>query len=284
MNGQNPNNNQNNVVNTPVNGNTNIGNTNVNPQQSNIENSNQINVSQSINQNTVNSVPSSSNNIQNSQAQSTTMQMPQVNQENVEQQTTTNISENDSKNKNPNYKPPGAFKTFLLIVFFGGLVAFIIFLPEIQAFVAQQRSGKVASNEITTGKLICKLKTNTANLDKSFERIFNYTDKKLVSSTFTTVIKGDITEDATTLDELNQKCRLIKTSVADINGISITCDYASGILTEKEVFDYKEYDMEKVKTAYTEAGGDVLEYEYGHDIDKIQATMIQGGFTCNKER
>ena len=283
MNGQNPNNNQNNVVNNPVNGNTNIGNTNVNPQQPSIEHSNQINASQSINQNTVNSVPSS-NNVQNSQVQSTTMQMPQVNQGNVEQKPTANAIENSSTNKKPNYKPPGAFKTFLLIVFFGGLVAFIIFLPEIQAFVAQQRSGKVTSNEITTGKLICKLKTNTANLDKSFERIFNYTDKKLVSSTFTTVIKGDITEDATTLDELNEKCRLIKTSVADINGISITCDYASGILTEKETFDYKEYDMEKVKTAYTEAGGDVLEYEYGHDIDKIQTTMLQGGFTCNKER
>ena len=280
MNGQNPNNNQNNVVNNPVNGNTNI---NVNPQQPSIEHSNQINASQSINQNTVNSVPSS-NNVQNSQVQSTTMQMPQVNQGNVEQKPTANAIENGSTNKNPNYKPPGAFKTFILIVFFGGLVAFIIFLPEIQAFVAQQRSGKVTSNEITTGKLICKLKTNTANLDKSFERIFNYTDKKLVSSTFTTVIKGDITEDATTLDELNEKCRLIKTSVADINGISITCDYASGILTEKETFDYKEYDMEKVKTAYTEAGGDVLEYEYGHDIDKIQTTMLQGGFTCNKER
>jgi len=283
VNGQNPNNNQNNVVNNPVNGNTNIGNTNVNPQQPSIEHSNQINASQSINQNTVNSVPSS-NNVQNSQVQSTTMQMPQVNQGNVEQKPTANAIENSSTNKNPNYKPPGAFKTFLLIVFFGGLVAFIIFLPEIQAFVAQQRSGKVTSNEITTGKLICKLKTNTANLDKSFERIFNYTDKKLVSSTFTTVIKGDITEDATTLDELNEKCILIKTSVADINGISITCDYASGILTEKETFDYKEYDMEKVKTAYTEAGGDVLEYEYGHDIDKIQTTMLQGGFTCNKER
>lgn len=283
MNGQNPNDNQNNVVNNPVNGNTNIGNTNVNPQQPSIEHSNQINASQSINQNTVNSVPSS-NNVQNSQVQSTTMQMPQVNQGNVEQKPTANAIESGSTNKNPNYKPPGAFKTFLLIVFFGGLVAFIIFLPEIQAFVAQQRSGKVTSNEITTGKLICKLKTNTANLDKSFERIFNYTDKKLVSSTFTTVIKGDITEDATTLDELNEKCRLIKTSVADINGISITCDYASGILTEKETFDYKEYDMEKVKTAYTEAGGDVLEYEYGHDIDKIQTTMLQGGFTCNKER
>lgn len=283
MNGQNPNNNQNNVVNNPANGNTNIGNTNVNPQQPSIEHSNQINASQSINQNTVNSVPSS-NNDQNSQVQSTTMQMPQVNQGNVEQKPTANAIESGSTNKNPNYKPPGAFKTFLLIVFFGGLVAFIIFLPEIQAFVAQQRSGKVTSNEITTGKLICKLNTNTANLDKSFERIFNYTDKKLVSSTFTTVIKGDITEDATTLDELNEKCRLIKTSVADINGISITCDYASGILTEKETFDYKEYDMEKVKTAYTEAGGDVLEYEYGHDIDKIQTTMLQGGFTCNKER
>ena len=207
-----------------------------------------------------------------------------VNNDNQNTQTSSNAGDANTTKNTANYKPPGVFKTFVLIVFFAGLVAFIVFLPEIQAFVAEYRSGEVKNNEITTGKLVCKLETNTTNLDKSFERVFNYTDKKLESAKFTTVIKGDITQDEATLDDLNDKCKMIKDSVMDVPGITVTCDYSAGLLTEKETFNYKEYDIEKIKAAYTEAGGEVIEYEYGYDIDKVQTTMLQGGFTCTKER
>ena len=183
-----------------------------------------------------------------------------------------------------NYKPPGVFKSFLLILFFGGLVAFIIFLPEIQAYVADYMSGNTGVSEITSGKLKCSLETNTTNFNKSFERVFVFTDKKLQSATFTSITKGDITEDEEALDQLNETCKLKKDAVATIGGVTIACEYSNGLLTEREHFDYKEFDIESVKAAYTEAGADVIEYEYGYDIDKINTAMLQAGFTCKKEK
>ena len=172
----------------------------------------------------------------------------------------------------------------MLIIFFGGLVAFIIFLPEIQAYIAEYGSVGKGQTEITDGRLICTLDTNTTNLDKSFERTFIFADKKLESATFTTTTKGDITKDEKTLDELSNTCKMKKEYVSSISGIGITCDYSDGLLTEKEHFDYKDFDMEKVKTAYAEAGVDVIEYEYGYDIDKIKTSMLQAGFSCKIER
>ena len=106
-----------------------------------------------------------------------------------------NNQNNTSTTNNPdiNYKPPGKFKIFVLIVFFFGLVAFIIFLPEIQAYVDEYVLGNSTANEeITSGKLVCKLDSNTTNLDKSFERIFSFQDKKLTSAKFVTTTKGDV--------------------------------------------------------------------------------------------
>ena len=201
------------------------------------------------------------------------------------QATTENQNSKDTATKTDiNYKPPGAFKTLLLIIFFGGLVAFIIFLPEIQAYIAEYGSVGKGQTEITDGRLICTLDTNTTNLDKSFERTFIFADKKLESATFTTTTKGDITKDEKTLDELSNTCKMKKEYVSSISGIGITCDYSDGLLTEKEHFDYKDFDMEKVKTAYAEAGVDVIECEYGYDIDKIKTSMLQAGFSCKIER
>ena len=202
----------------------------------------------------------------------------------VQATTETQNSKDTATKTDINYKPPGAFKTLLLIIFFGGLVAFIIFLPEIQAYIAEYGSVGKGQTEITDGRLICTLDTNTTNLDKSFERTFIFADKKLESATFTTTTKGDITKDEKTLDELSNTCKMKKEYVSSISGIGITCDYSDGLLTEKEHFDYKDFDMEKVKTAYAEAGVDVIEYEYGYDIDKIKTSMLQAGFSCKIER
>ena len=202
----------------------------------------------------------------------------------VQATTETQNSKDTATKTDINYKPPGAFKTLLLIIFFGGLVAFIIFLPEIQAYIAEYGFVGKGQTEITDGRLICTLDTNTTNLDKSFERTFIFADKKLESATFTTTTKGDITKDEKTLDELSNTCKMKKEYVSSISGIGITCDYSDGLLTEKEHFDYKDFDVEKVKTAYAEAGVDVIEYEYGYDIDKIKTSMLQAGFSCKIER
>ena len=55
-------------------------------------------------------------------------------------------------------------------------------------------------------------------------------------------------------------------------------------MTETETFDYKLFDFDTVTAAYTEAGGEVIEYEYGYDIDKINTMMLQAGYSCSKEK
>ena len=193
------------------------------------------------------------------------------------------VTDEKLKRVNVDYKPPSGFKTFLLIVFFIALIAFIFFLPEIQAYIAEFNSGDSKTLEITSGKMTCKLTSNTKKLNKSVERIFTFTDKKLESAKYITTTKGDISEDATTLDEMAERCKLIKSSLAGTKGITVACEYSDGKLVQREHIDFKEYDSDTVQTAYTEAGGSLSEFEYGYDIDQLQKTMLQAGFTCNKE-
>lgn len=294
MNEQDNNTNQNNVVDS-------LSNTGTVPvQQTNIDNTTQLNVTQNIPQTNLDATQNipQDNNLDNASQISmtqnidtSTVSKTEQSSQNTSTNTTTSGEDNSVKNevvkekKKSEYKPPSAFKTFLLIVFFGGLIAFIVFLPEIQAFVAEQMpGGKPINTEITSGKLVCTLDTNTSNLNISYERVFAFGDKKLETAKFTTITKGDVTQDEQTLNEMDSKCKAIKESVYSVPGVSITCDYSAGLLTQREHFDYKDYDIEKVKAAYTEAGGEVVEYELGYDIDKIQTAMLQGGFECKKER
>lgn len=182
------------------------------------------------------------------------------------------------------YKPTSKGNTVMLIIFFIALISFVIFLPDLQVLIAQYREGPVTVEEVTTGRLVCTLESSTVNLDREITRTFEFTDKKLQSAKFTTIIRGDITLDEEALDELNAQCEQIKTNVDGMNGVSVSCSYQDGKLTEKETFDYATYSMEEVNSAYTEAGGSVLEFEYEEDIDNVMKNMRQGGFTCNKEK
>ena len=182
-----------------------------------------------------------------------------------------------------NYKPPGKGRTILLILFFAALVLFVIFLPDIQSGIALYKSGPEKIEEINSGKLVCTLESNTVNLDRSVKRVFEFTDNKVKSAKFTTVIRGDASLDEEALNEMNAQCITIKDAVQKMNGISVVCEYEEGLLTEKESFDYETYNLEEVSAAYTEAGGSVLEFQKDDDIDLIMTNMRQGGFTCVKE-
>lgn len=182
------------------------------------------------------------------------------------------------------YKPTSKGNTVMLIIFFIFLILFVWFLPELQVLIAGYKEGPVEVEEIMTGKLVCELSSNTVNLDRKITRVFEYTDKKLQSAKFTTTIRGDATLDEEALDELNKQCEQIKTNVSGMNGVSVSCIYENGKLTEKESFDYSSYSTEEVSAAYAEAGGSFLEFAYEQDIDSVMTNMRQGGFTCNKEK
>lgn len=217
----------------------------------------------------------------------------------------TNIGDNNSDNSTDNlkrdtndidneklkhveieYTPPSKAKTILLVLFFVFLLGFIIFLPDIQSMVSKYKAGayNTVDDTITTGKLECSLNSSTANLDLDYDRVFNFTDSKLEKATFTLVTKGDITLDEATLDELNVKCEQLATNVDSLSGISVSCSYKDGELTEKQVFTYSSVNMDEVDSAFSEAGGVLPTFEYQQDIDEIEKTMNAAGYTCSREK
>lgn len=269
----------------------NLENTNTNIQNTNngvgaVSNVNTNSVNASVSNATTgvnNSTMQSNQNLNNTQPINTGAVTQQVQNP---QPTSGSNTDSNNANVDANYKPPGKFKVFMLLLFLIGLIVFVIFLPEIQAYIEEYQANKneKVSDDIVSGTLVCTLSQDSSNLSKEFVRKFVYTDKKLESSTFTTTIKGDPSEDEKTLDDLAEKCKLIKSNVSSLSGISVSCEYDTGKLVEIEKFDYKSYNPEEVKSVYTEAGGDITEYSYGYDIDKIMTSMRQGGFNCNKEK
>lgn len=181
------------------------------------------------------------------------------------------------------YKPPSKFKVGLMLFFFVLILAFIIFLPEVTQYMSDLFDKKDKTvNEITTGKLVCKLDSTTANLDKNYVRTFQFTDNKIEKVTFETTTRGDITQDEATLNELNKQCTNIRDGLESLNGASIECDYQDGKLVETEKFDLVTYDYEQTSAAYTEAGADMLKFDNGEDVDKVKTSMLQAGFSCEK--
>lgn len=181
------------------------------------------------------------------------------------------------------YKPPSKFKIGLMLFFFVLILAFIIFLPEVTQYMSDLFDKKDKTViEITTGKLVCKLDSTTANLDKNYVRTFQFTDNKIEKVTFKTTTRGDITQDEATLNELNKQCTDIRDGLESLNGASIECDYQNGKLVETEKFDLATYDYEQTSAAYTEAGADMLKFDNGEDVDKVKTSMLQAGFSCEK--
>lgn len=185
-----------------------------------------------------------------------------------------------------NYTPPSKGKTAALVFFFIFLIAFIFFLPNITEMVnkLKAKDADAENAKITTGRLVCTYSTNTTNLDKDYKLTFKFTDNKLERLDYNSTTKGDPTLDATTLDDLADKCKLLKQFTASIEGVSVSCDYSEGKLIEKQSFTYADLDEEKLTTAYSEAGGTNPQYTNGQDMDTIERNMNSSGYTCERQQ
>lgn len=185
-----------------------------------------------------------------------------------------------------NYTPPSKFKIFLLIVFFVGLIGFVIFLPDISEYmdILMGNTEETKVEKITTGKMTCTLSSHTQNLNKDYEVVFSFTDNKLEKTVITTVTKGDISLDEETLDQLNNQCQLLSDSVKSLNGINVSCDYLNGQLTEKQSFTLNEINQEEMTAAYIEAGATNPEYQAGQDMDRIETNMNISQYECERTK
>lgn len=174
--------------------------------------------------------------------------------------------------------------SIILIIFFIALVGFVVFLPEIQTFFQEYLGGEVKEEkEVVTGKLICELKTSTAEFDRDFTKVFMFEKKKLKSAKFTTNVIGDISEDEDKLNEISSACNKIKDAVEGLEGIEVSCTLSPNQLSQVERFDYATYDLEKTSQAYLDAESSFVEYTLDQDIDDIMVKMRQSGYDCKKE-
>ena len=184
------------------------------------------------------------------------------------------------------YKPPGKFKIFLMILLFIFIIAFVLFLPEISSYINLYKAGKLnqINEEITSGKLTCTLKSNTANLDMEYVRVFYFSDLSLYGAEFTLTTRGDPTQDEKTLDGLNEKCVKLNQHTKSLNGISVGCDYSDGKLVERQKFEYASINKEEIDSAFAEVGGTLPEFRNGQDITEIEKKMNSAGYSCLKEK
>lgn len=170
-----------------------------------------------------------------------------------------------------------------LIIFFVFLIAFVIFLPEIQTLFSTLTTKQVnTKQEITTGKLVCTLETSTSDLDKEIQKTFSFEDNKLKTGKFISTIKGDASADDEDLVKLSEQCEKIKASVEGLEGVEFSCTLESGKLIQSERFEYEKYDVDKVSKAYMDADSSIMDYQFDQDIDQIMLQMRQSGYKCEK--
>ena len=204
-----------------------------------------------------------------------------------QQDPNTIVNENLKKVEIKDYTPPSKLKVFGLLIFFALLIAFIIFLPQISSMIRIYMSGQGQETPkeeiITTGRLVCSMNSNTSDLDKEYEFVFNFTDSKLKSTKYVANTRGDSTTE-NSLDTLAEKCNNLKESTSELEGVSIKCTYTEGKLMESQSFDLATVDTEKLSAAFTEAGGILPSYKLDQDIDEIEKNMKASSYSCERQK
>ena len=204
----------------------------------------------------------------------------------VPQPVTTPVVTSQPVNDKKEYTPPSKFKIVVLIIFFILLVGFVLFLPDISAYIEKYKSGNTSytKEEITTGKLICTLNSNTTNLDKNYSWRFIFSENKLDSVRLELVTRGDATGDKEALSEIGQKCKTLEEETNSIDGVSVRCDIYDDRIIETQSFNLENIDNDKLDAAYSEAGGMNPGYKYNQDISIIEKNMNASGYSCKKEK
>ena len=193
----------------------------------------------------------------------------------------TNIkSGNGAKEKDNN------FKYYMTFIFLFLLILMVIFLPNISSFVSNYFASKNQEEipEITTGILTCTMNSSDDKYDYYYEAKFSFKDSKMYHLTFSTTTKGDQTLDALELLTMEASCDLLKNQTSSINGIDVSCSLSNGVYKNIQKLNYENLDVEKVTTAYLEAGGTYPNYRYQQDISDIEKSMKASNYTCERHR
>lgn len=181
---------------------------------------------------------------------------------------------------------PSKLRVFGLVVMFAGLLALVIFLPDISAYIETQKylRNQPPVEEITTGTLECTMEDSSENLDYTYTFSFGFKDKKLTRLKSVSEIRGDVSLDEAELDKLKAECDLLNVIVKDLSGVSVSCKLANGLFTKSQTFNFSSIVVDDAITAYIEAGGQYPNYRNGDDIDSIEKDLLSANYTCKRTK
>lgn len=171
-----------------------------------------------------------------------------------------------------------------LFILFGGLLALIIFLPDIQAYITNQRYLKTqqVKEKITTGTLKCTMDDSSDTLDYDYTFSFGFSENKLNRLKSTTEIRGDVSLDEAELSKLKGECDLLESVTSGLNGVSVSCKLENGLFTKTQTFNFASIVVDDAITAYVEAGGSYPFYRDGDNVDEVERELISTGYTCER--
>lgn len=176
--------------------------------------------------------------------------------------------------------------TFGIVALFVGLLVMVIFLPDIQEYIENQKylRNQPVEEKITTGTLNCTLEDSSETLDYDYTFNFSFTDNKLNRLKSVTEIRGDVSLDEEELDKLKSECDLLATVVDGLSGVEVTCKLENGRLKKTQVFNFSSIVVDDAITAYIEAGGNYPFYRNGDDMDKIEKELLGSNYSCKREK
>lgn len=184
------------------------------------------------------------------------------------------------------HKEESNFRYIMTFLLFVGLGLLVYFLPNISEYMAVLRAEWEQSKQppITTGDLVCEMKSTTNKFDITYESRFGFSDSRLNSLIYSVSTRGDITADEDELTALLNECETLENATKNLEGVYVSCALSSSTVHQQQEFNYASLSRENVTTAYVEAGGTYPEFEYLQNIDEIEKIMKASGYTCERYR
>jgi len=177
---------------------------------------------------------------------------------------------------------PSKGLSIALVIFFILLIAFVLFLPNISEYMRVLKE-KANVSVISTGKLICTNSRSSDKLNFDYTQTFEYRDNLLYKYKYKEEVKGS-EEDTTELTTLYNQCVELEKVAASLKGINISCNFLNTKYTQTQIFDYASIgeNSANIKTAYVEGGGNYPEFKLNENIEDVEVSVKQAGYTCEK--
>ena len=122
---------------------------------------------------------------------------------------------------------------------------------------------------------------NMTDIDYTVETEFSYENDQLKRTTTTTEYAlAAATSDKQVLLDKESSCQRLAATLSNTTGMSANCRLEEDKQTIIQTIDYAQLDLSYITDHIAEFEGFYPEYELNEDIDTIQTSMEQAGYTC----